>query len=52
MSDLKRPELGATPKRSGGVQFCVWAPKAKTVNLILNEQGQEKTLPMKGDEFG
>lgn len=45
------PSLGALPQADGSCRFRVWAPKAKSVELLLTEPS-ERSVPMQPEARG
>lgn len=43
---------GAAILENGDISFCVWAPKAKSISLVVESNGQQKEYAMKRDAEG
>lgn len=52
IDDPLLPQTGVIPVDAATVGFCVWAPKAKQVELVLRPGDEEERLPMKALERG
>ncbi len=52
IDDPELPLVGVSPIDSQTVQWCVWAPKAKDVDLLLGAGADTSTFSMERDERG
>ncbi len=52
MSSVWSLERGATVLPDGGVRFCIWAPKAKRVDVVLYEPGKERSQTLDARDGG
>lgn len=44
--------FGAEPRREGGVRFRLWAPRARRVDVCLEDASRELILPMRAEADG